>query len=95
MVPHHIHMAPKGGSSTSSAAMLARLLPLLLLAAASNAYGGAGQPPISRRSFPEGFIFGTASAAYQVVATVLISHLSVMHTCVHSRVKGPAGHMIF
>jgi beta-glucosidase len=51
--------------------MLARLLPLLLLAAASNAYdGAAGQPSISRRSFPEGFIFGTASAAYQVV-TVL------------------------
>ncbi|KAG2566868.1 hypothetical protein PVAP13_7NG237100 [Panicum virgatum] len=50
------------------AAMLGRrlLLQLLLLAAASDAYGdGAGQPPISRRSFPEGFIFGTASAAYQ------------------------------
>ncbi|KAG2572811.1 hypothetical protein PVAP13_7KG202300 [Panicum virgatum] len=50
------------------AAMLARrlLLQLLLLAAASDAYGdGAGQPPISRRSFPEGFIFGTASSAYQ------------------------------
>ena len=72
------------------------MLLLLLLALASNAYdGAAGQPPISRRSFPEGFIFGTASAAYQVVATVLVSHLSVMHTCVHSRVKGPAGHMIF
>ena len=51
------------------AAMLARrlLLQLFLLAAASDAYGdGAGQPPISRRSFPEGFIFGTASSAYQV-----------------------------
>jgi len=50
------------------AAMLGRrlLLQLLLLAAASDAYGdGAGQPPISRRSFPVGFIFGTASAAYQ------------------------------
>uniref|UniRef100_A0A0D9W663 Beta-glucosidase n=1 Tax=Leersia perrieri TaxID=77586 RepID=A0A0D9W663_9ORYZ len=42
---------------------------LLLLAAAvasGNAYNGAGEPPpISRRSFPEGFIFGTASSAYQ------------------------------
>jgi beta-glucosidase len=59
--------------------MLARLLPLLLLllllAAASNACDCAGgQPPISsRRSFPEGFIFGTASAAYQVVTDSSLS----------------------
>ncbi|TVU15612.1 hypothetical protein EJB05_39142, partial [Eragrostis curvula] len=45
---------------------VSRLLPLfLLLAVASGAYNGSGQPSISRRSFPEGFIFGTASAAYQ------------------------------
>nr|CAB3503349.1 unnamed protein product [Digitaria exilis] len=50
----------------SAAVVLGRLLPpLLLLAVASAAYDGAGLPPISRRSFPDGFIFGTASAAYQ------------------------------
>ncbi|XP_062184374.1 beta-glucosidase 12 [Phragmites australis] len=49
------------------AAMPTRLtLPfLLLLAVASGAYVAAGAPPISRRGFPEGFIFGTASSAYQ------------------------------
>jgi beta-glucosidase len=59
------------------AAMLGRLLlQLLLLAAASDAYdGGAGQPPISRRSFPEGFIFGTASAAYQVKVQFVLSRV--------------------
>ncbi|KAL5214746.1 hypothetical protein ABZP36_003898 [Zizania latifolia] len=41
------------------------LLSFLLLAVSSGAYNGAGQPPISRRSFPEGFIFGTASSSYQ------------------------------
>ncbi|KAL6652538.1 hypothetical protein ACP70R_011463 [Stipagrostis hirtigluma subsp. patula] len=41
------------------------LLPFLLLAVASGSYNGSGQPPISRRSFPEGFIFGTASSSYQ------------------------------
>nr|CAB3484840.1 unnamed protein product [Digitaria exilis]CAB3487365.1 unnamed protein product [Digitaria exilis] len=49
-----------------AALLLGRLLPpLLLLAVASASYDGAGQPPISRRSFQEGFIFGTASSAYQ------------------------------
>ncbi|CAL5068424.1 unnamed protein product [Urochloa decumbens] len=50
------------------AAMLGRLLllQLLLLAAASDAANnGTGLPPISRKSFPKGFIFGTASSAYQ------------------------------
>jgi hypothetical protein len=96
MVPHqYIHMAFKGGSN-SSAAMLARLLPLLLLlaaaAAASNASydGAAGQPPISRRSFPEGFIFGTASSAYQVVTVFLISLSCTRVRSIRFRVKGPA-----
>jgi beta-glucosidase len=43
------------------------LLPFLLLAAASGAaYDAASTPPISRKSFPDGFVFGTASSAYQV-----------------------------
>jgi len=43
------------------------LLPFLLLAAASGAANDAAStPPISRKSFPEGFVFGTASSAYQV-----------------------------
>ncbi|TVU15613.1 hypothetical protein EJB05_39143, partial [Eragrostis curvula] len=41
------------------------LLPFLILAVASGAYDGGGLPPINRRSFPEGFIFGTASSSYQ------------------------------
>uniref|UniRef100_A0ACD5UBS0 Uncharacterized protein n=1 Tax=Avena sativa TaxID=4498 RepID=A0ACD5UBS0_AVESA len=41
------------------------VLPFLLLAVGSGAYDDAGRSPIDRRSFPEGFIFGTASAAYQ------------------------------
>lgn len=46
-------------------AMLARLvLPFLLVAAAS---GAGHQELISRRSFPEGFVFGTASSSYQVL----------------------------
>ncbi|ONM16733.1 Beta-glucosidase 32 [Zea mays] len=45
---------------------MTRLLLLsLLLSVAAGAYDGAGQPPISRRSFPEGFIFGASSASYQ------------------------------
>ncbi|CAO2042662.1 unnamed protein product, partial [Urochloa humidicola] len=50
------------------AAMLGRLLlQLLLLAAASGADHNSStiEPLISRKSFPEGFIFGTASSAYQ------------------------------
>lgn len=44
------------------------LLPFLLLAAASGAANDAAgsTPPISWKSFPEGFVFGTASSAYQV-----------------------------
>jgi len=44
-----------------------RLLPFLLLAVASGSYDGARQPSINRRSFPHGFVFGTASSAYQVL----------------------------
>ncbi|PAN38664.1 hypothetical protein PAHAL_7G187900 [Panicum hallii] len=47
------------------------LLPFLLLAVAFGAYDGAGQPPISRRSFPEGFVFGTSSASYQYEGGVM------------------------
>nr|CAB3504975.1 unnamed protein product [Digitaria exilis] len=44
----------------AAAVLLGRLLPpLLLLAVAYASYDGAGLPPISRRSFPDGFIFGT------------------------------------
>ncbi|KAG8064804.1 hypothetical protein GUJ93_ZPchr0004g39267 [Zizania palustris] len=39
---------------------------LLLLDVASGALNAAGEPPISRKSFPEGFIFGTASSSYQI-----------------------------
>jgi hypothetical protein len=40
---------------------------LLLLAFTCAAYNDAGElPPISRRSFPKGFIFGTSSSSYQV-----------------------------
>ncbi|EEC77466.1 hypothetical protein OsI_16288 [Oryza sativa Indica Group] len=38
---------------------------LLLAVVASGAYNSAGEPPVSRRSFPKGFIFGTASSSYQ------------------------------
>ena len=43
------------------------LLPFLLLVVASGSYDGARQPSINRRSFPHGFVFGTASSAYQVL----------------------------
>ncbi|XBI95903.1 hypothetical protein VPH35_032273 [Triticum aestivum] len=47
-------------------ALLAVVFPFLLLVVASSAADGAfGLQPISRRSFPKGFIFGTASSAYQ------------------------------
>ncbi|KAL6652544.1 hypothetical protein ACP70R_011469 [Stipagrostis hirtigluma subsp. patula] len=49
-----------------AAAMSGRLLlPFLLLAVASGANGAVGTPPISRGSFPKGFVFGAASASYQ------------------------------
>ncbi|RLM65157.1 non-cyanogenic beta-glucosidase precursor [Panicum miliaceum] len=53
--------------AASAAAMSGLLLlPFLLLAAASGAaYDAASTPPISRKSFPDGFVFGTASSAYQ------------------------------
>nr|CAB3484842.1 unnamed protein product [Digitaria exilis]CAB3487367.1 unnamed protein product [Digitaria exilis] len=49
------------------------LLPFLLIAFASGTCDGdgAGQTPISRRSFPEGFIFGTSSASYQYEGGVM------------------------
>ncbi|CAD6260548.1 unnamed protein product [Miscanthus lutarioriparius] len=53
------------GRVAAATAMLGRLLLLLIAVAASDANDGGSQPPISRRSFPEGFIFGTASSAYQ------------------------------
>ncbi|KAL6883351.1 hypothetical protein ACP4OV_010765 [Aristida adscensionis] len=49
-----------------SVILLARLLPaFLLLATASGAYNDSSLPTINRRSFPDGFIFGTASSSYQ------------------------------
>ncbi|CAN6249035.1 unnamed protein product [Urochloa humidicola] len=53
------------------AASRRRLLPFLLLVVAAGAYDDAGLPPISRRSFPEGFIFGTSSASYQYEGGVM------------------------
>ena len=53
------------------------MLPFLLLAAASGAAYAASTPPISRKSFPEGFIFGTASSAYQVE----VHSYSFAHAC--------------
>ncbi|KAL6874366.1 hypothetical protein ACP4OV_013386 [Aristida adscensionis] len=50
-------------ASKIAAALGRRLLPFLLLAVAYG--GGGGRPNISRRSFPQGFIFGTASSSYQ------------------------------
>ncbi|CAN6347635.1 unnamed protein product [Urochloa humidicola] len=52
--------------AAKTVAMYGRLLlPFLLLAVASGAYDGASQSSINRRSFPDGFVFGTASSAYQ------------------------------
>ncbi|KAG8064808.1 hypothetical protein GUJ93_ZPchr0004g38164 [Zizania palustris] len=53
------------------------VLSFLLLAVTSGTYSGAGEPPISRRSFPEGFVFGTASSSYQVKAS---TSLPFLHT---------------
>uniref|UniRef100_A0A0D9ZM22 Uncharacterized protein n=1 Tax=Oryza glumipatula TaxID=40148 RepID=A0A0D9ZM22_9ORYZ len=55
-------MAVAGAVAMSGGILL--LLLLLLLAAACVEAGEL--PPISRRSFPKGFIFGTSSASYQV-----------------------------
>ncbi|XP_047067450.1 beta-glucosidase 12-like isoform X1 [Lolium rigidum] len=41
------------------------VLIFLLLAVASAAYDGVGSESVSRRSFPKGFLFGTASSSYQ------------------------------
>ncbi|KAI5010170.1 hypothetical protein ZWY2020_012307 [Hordeum vulgare] len=47
-------------------ALLVVVLPLLLPVVASSTDDGAyGRQPISRRSFPNGFVFGTASSSYQ------------------------------
>ena len=60
-------MAARAAAAAAAAAMPCLLmLPFLLLAAASGAAYAASTPPISRKSFPEGFVFGTASSAYQV-----------------------------
>ena len=57
-------MAARAAAATMPGLLL---LPFLLLAAASGAaHDAASTPPISRKSFPEGFVFGTASSAYQV-----------------------------
>jgi hypothetical protein len=48
------------------------VLPFLLLAVASATYDDAGQQTISRGSFPEGFVFGTASSSYQVSTSLSI-----------------------
>ena len=66
-----------------------RLLSFLLLAVASGSYDGARQPSINRRSFPHGFVFGTASSAYQVLLSCSVHHNKngvmvwcwVGHTC--------------
>jgi beta-glucosidase len=47
------------------------VLTFLLLAVASAAYDGAGQQPVSRKDFPKGFVFGTASSSYQVPTSFL------------------------
>jgi beta-glucosidase len=47
------------------------VLTFLLLAVASAAYDGAGQQPVSRKDFPKGFVFGTASSSYQVSTSFL------------------------
>uniref|UniRef100_A0A0E0BWM7 4-hydroxy-7-methoxy-3-oxo-3,4-dihydro-2H-1,4-benzoxazin-2-yl glucosidebeta-D-glucosidase n=1 Tax=Oryza meridionalis TaxID=40149 RepID=A0A0E0BWM7_9ORYZ len=56
-----MYMAVAGAVPMSGGLLL--LLLLLLLAVACVEAGE--QPPISRRSFPKGFIFGTSSASYQ------------------------------
>jgi hypothetical protein len=58
-----VQMAVAGAVAMSGGILLLLLL-LLLLAAACVEAGEL--PPISRRSFPKGFIFGTSSASYQV-----------------------------
>jgi hypothetical protein len=58
-----------GGVLVMLGRILLRLL-LLLEAVASCPNDGGGLPPICRRSFPKGFIFGTASSAYQVSAVL-------------------------
>jgi beta-glucosidase len=72
-----------------AAMLLARfLLPLLALAVVAygaNVHGSAGLPPISRRSFPQGFIFGMASSSYQVrefdpvICTIYTAYVLPLH----------------
>uniref|UniRef100_A0A0E0BWM5 Uncharacterized protein n=1 Tax=Oryza meridionalis TaxID=40149 RepID=A0A0E0BWM5_9ORYZ len=56
-----LHVMAVAGAMVMSGGVL-----LLLLAFTCAAYNDAGElPPISRRSFPKGFIFGTSSSSYQ------------------------------
>jgi hypothetical protein len=52
------------------------LLPVLLLLALACG-GGAHSPPLTRHSFPKGFVFGTDSAAYQVRAFIISNASSI------------------
>jgi len=72
-------MAARAAAAAATPGLL--LLPFLLLAAASGAANDAAgsTPPISRKSFPEGFVFGTASSAYQVEkrSSLLFVHMQL------------------
>ncbi|EEC77465.1 hypothetical protein OsI_16287 [Oryza sativa Indica Group] len=55
-------MAVAGAMVMSGALLLLHLLAFTCVAC----NGGSELPPISRRSFPKGFIFGTSSSSYQL-----------------------------